>query len=685
MLSLTSPTTALPGVGPVLNKSLAKLHIHTVRDLLFHLPFRYEDFSNVVPLAELRVNEQVTVRGKLQLIKTRRAFRRRLNITEALVSDGTATVKAVWFNLPYLAKSLTPGTEVVLGGTLRVTNYGLQLEHPTIELAEKSGIHTGRLVPLYPLTSNVTHRQLRTLIHRALPLVAQVVDKLPPEVRTLAKLLALPEAIRQLHFPSSPQKLKVARERVVFDELFYLNLHATLARQALRKQRAPTIPFAQETKNLVASLPWLLTPDQKIAAWEIIQDLGKSEPMYRLLQGDVGSGKTVVAGIACFNASRAGYQSVLLAPTEILAEQHFHTLTALFKNWPITLALLTRGHHETVGGPAVATTSAIKRALAAGTISITVGTHAVLQRSVTFKNLGLVVVDEQHRFGVEQRHGLLSGSGTTPHFLSLTATPIPRSLALTVYGGLDLSVLQSLPKGRKPISTTIVPPPDRTRAYELMRREVKNGNRVFIICPLIEESDVLGVRAATAEYERLARDVFPRESLGLLHGKLPARAKTEVMNKFKSGKKPILISTSVVEVGVDVPEATVIAIESAERFGLAQLHHFRGRVGRSNRPSTCLLFTAASQNERSRARLEALVCFQSGFDVAEFDLKSRGPGDLLGQLQSGWGNLRFASLADTALLASVRRGVDRTLALDPSLKRWPELRALVEQKPAHPE
>lgn len=684
-MKLSDAATAIPGVGPALAKRLGALGLHTVADLLFHFPSAYDDFSKLAKIQEVRVGERVSLRGRVQMINSRRAWRRRLIITEALLADDTGTVKAVWFNQPYLTRSLKPGDEIMVAGTLTASAYGLQLEHPVWEPADRAGLHTARLVPRYPLTHPLTQRGLRSLIARVLPLARTLPDWLPAPVLAHARLPALGRTVEQLHAPRTDRELMAARRRIVFDELYLIQLRSKLARQERQQTAAPAIVFSAETRRFVAQLPWALTRDQKVAAWEIIKDLGKPRPMLRLLEGDVGSGKTVVAGIAAFNAVKAGFQAALLAPTEILALQHFQTLTKFFNRWPIQLALLSRGQHVMSPAAGAASTAVIKRELARGTIQFIVGTHTLLQSSLSFSNLGLVIIDEQHRFGVEQRQALTQPTGTalTPHLLSLTATPIPRSLALALYGELELSALKSLPAGRVPITTKIIPPDQRARAYELIRQEISKGNRAFIICPLIDESDTLGVRAAVTEHERLNREVFPDLKLGLLHGRLPAKDKARVMAQFKDGTTPILVATSVVEVGVDVPEATVIAIEGAERFGVAQLHQFRGRVGRSTRPSFCLLF--ADQAQPTNPRLQALVTYRNGFDLAEFDLKQRGPGDLLGEVQAGWSTLRFAELADRQLFELVRQTVTITLDQDPTLHRWPALRAKVQTTSFHPE
>ena len=683
MLSLQSNLTEMKGVGPTLAKRLAKLGLIAVNDLVNHFPSRYEDFSHLVSINKLKVGERVTIKGKVQLINTRRSWKRRLTITEALIKDSTGSVKAVWFNQPYLTNTIKPGTEVMLAGILAAGSYGLQLEHPVIEPVARGGIHTGRLVPICPSTSQLTQRLIRNLIARVLPQVQLIKEYLPTEILKKFNLPKLNRAVYDLHFPSSIEELTIARRRVTFDELLTIHLKSLLARQTLENNQATPIPFAESTKTLVKSLPWLLTNDQKIAAWEIIKDLGKQRPMYRLLQGDVGSGKTVVAGLACFNCIKTNLQAAILAPTEILAQQHWHTITNLLKPHKITCALLTRGQSAT-SDTASTTASRVKQRLKSGEIDLVIGTHALLQSDVDFKKLGLVVIDEQHRFGVEQRQAIIANRQSAPHLLSMTATPIPRSLALTLYGDLDISFIKTMPLGRQPITTKLIKPGERASAYNLIRQEINKGNRVFIICPLIEESDTLGVKAVTTEQARLQQEIFPGIKIGLLHGKLKGQEKTKVMADFKNGRSPILVSTSIVEVGVDVPEATIMVIEGAERFGLAQLHQFRGRVGRSERPSYCLLMTD-STTPRGLERLQAMTKFQSGFDLAEFDLNHRGPGDLLGEVQSGWLKLRFAELANTELLKTVREAGKLLMAMDNTLKHWPTLQAKVSQESFHPE
>lgn len=679
MLRLDTKLSDINGIGPVRAKHLARLGCFTAEDLLQHVPSRYEDFSTFSSIKNLQPGNQATIRGKIQAVSTRRSFKKRLTITEALISDGTGTVKAIWFNQPYLKQNLKLGSEVLMAGKLSASRYGWQLEHPIYEPAERAGLNTGRLVPIYSLSGSITQKLIRNFIRHLLPLTNEVADWLPAEVQKKFNLLSLGSALKELHAPTNPKILANARTRLAFGELFLIHAQTSLSEEAWREGQAPRIPFHPSTKDFVSYLPWQLTPDQKIAAWKIIQDLSSDKPMCRLLQGDVGSGKTIVAGLAAYNASLAGWQTALLSPTEVLANQHFKSLSQLFERTNIQVGLLTRSQREMAHKSKVKLLD-IQQDLEQSKIDILIGTHALLQPEIRFNKLGLLIIDEQHRFGVEQRQALLLGRPTTPHLLSLSATPIPRSLALTIYGNLELSVIKTLPSGRKPITTRMLSAKERDVAYELIKQEIADGHRAFIIYPLIEESETQNVRAAENEHERLSQEVFPSITLGLLHGRLPAKEKNEIMEKFRRGETPILISTSVIEVGVDVPEATVIMIENAERFGVAQLHQFRGRVGRSPRPSYCFL---VSENTNSPT-IQALIKYQSGFDLAEFDLSHRGPGNLLGELQSGWAGLKYSALATPQLIAQSQQAVHMLRNIDHTLSRWPKLLIKIRNL-SHPE
>lgn len=673
--------TTISGIGPALSAKFFKLGIKTIHDLWWHLPYRYQDFSKIVTIKNLVANQEVTIKGKIQIIATRRArFKRRLSITEALITDNTATIKAIWFNQPYISTTLKQGDLIYLAGKVTNSNFGLQLEQPAYEKIEQAGVNTGRLVPFYHLVTGLSNHLIRKTLNRIIKTNQEINDWLPNIISKLAQLPSLSTAILNLHFPKDKTSLIEARKRLAFNELYLINLQTKLARQASLKNPAPVINFSEQTKDFVNSLPWQLTNDQKISAWQIIKDLSKPTPMYRLLQGDVGSGKTIVAGIAAFNVIQAGRQVALLAPTEILAKQHFDTLNSLLTKTNIKIGLYTQGFK--LMGDKKIPPKEFQKAVTENKINLLVGTHALLEKNINFNRLGLFIIDEQHRFGVKQRQLLSDQPQTTPHLLSLTATPIPRSLAMSIFGDLDISVIKSMPKNRKKIITKIFSNQNRHEAYKLITQEISAGHRIFIICPLIEENDEMGVKAVMTEHARLQSDIFKNIKIGLLHGKLSSQNKAEVMSKFKNGETPILVATSVIEVGVDIPQATVMVIEGADRFGIAQLHQFRGRVGRSDLQSYCFLFT---DNDKSSPRLEALVKYHNGFDLAEFDLKTRGPGSLLGEIQSGFGELKFADLADINLLSLVRQMTHKTLEIDPELKKFTELRAIINSQNTHPE
>jgi ATP-dependent DNA helicase RecG len=677
-LTLDTPISALAGVGPAYVKRLEKLGIDSVRDLIWHLPRRYDDFSRMPRIREAKIGEAVSIKGELLQIQAKRSPRKRMSITEAVVSDETGAVKATWFNQPYLARSLKAGDEIVLSGKLEYRFGELQMTSPEFEQVKGEQTHTAGIIPVYGETEGVSSKWLRAKVKPLLSLTAKLPDPLPAELRERRNLLPLGEALRSVHFPPSQTAAEEARRRLSFDQLLVYQLLAQRIKLENQRTTAPVIPFSRERAlEFTASLPFELTPAQKRAAWEVLQDLERSLPMNRLIEGDVGSGKTVVAAMALHHTATAGYQGAIMAPTEILAVQHFDRLRALLEPLHQKVGLLTSGA-AALGGEK-ATRAELLGHLASGDLDVLVGTHALIQDDVLFHRLALAVVDEQHRFGVEQRARLRAeNDGVAPHLLSMTATPIPRTLTLTVYGDLDLSVIDQLPPGRTPVETRRVMPQERTAAYEFIRGKVREGRQVFVICPLIDESDKLGVRSATAEHERLSKGVFPEFQVGLLHGRLPAKEKTRVMDEFAAGKTHILVATSVIEVGLDVPNATVMVIEGAERFGLSQLHQMRGRVGRGSEQSHCLLFSD-SDSDDARSRLEAVVGSQSGFELAEADLKLRGPGEIYGKRQSGLPELPVATLLDVALIKEAREEAEALLGSDPDLKKHPELRARLSE------
>lgn len=689
-MHLDTRVSALPTVTKVLGARLKALGIETVKDLIFYFPFRYEDFARIVSIKELRVGETVSVRGTITLIAQRRSWKRRGMITEILLTDQTGRLKITCFNQPYLSKIFTQGQEVVVAGTVRDGHTGAQFTNPTIEKAQEELTHTARLVPIYPTTAGVTARNLRFLIKKALLCVEEVRDWLPADIARAYKVPPLQKSLTAIHFPDTPAHFKRARYRFAFEELFLIQVRSELRRRAAIQNHATVISFDQKIiKDFVKGLSFELTKDQRVAAWDIVRDMEQAVPMNRLLQGDVGSGKTVVGALACLDAVMGGFQAAWLAPTEILARQHFETLSELYRAIPnMTVALLTASAQayyeagERMGDQKVKKKDILSY-IETSKARVVVGTHALLQAHIKFNDLALLIVDEQHRFGVRQRHALegqCHARGATPHFLSMTATPIPRSLALTVYGDLAISSIKTMPTGRKSIMSRLVPPGKREMAYQFIREQIHLGRQVYIVCPLIEpglgeQTAAFGYnerKAVLEEYKRLHEQVFPELRMAMLHGKLKSTEKERIRKEFSEGRCDILVSTTVVEVGIDVPNASIMMIEGAERFGLAQLHQLRGRVGRSFHQSYCFLF-ADEVSEKPHERLEFFVCTTDGFKLAEQDLAWRGPGEVYGTVQSGFPELKFASLSDTQLITDARSAAVEFLKNTPDLRVYPEL------------
>jgi ATP-dependent DNA helicase RecG len=679
--SLDASITSLKGVSAAMAAKFEKLGVKTIRDLLYFFPHRHLDYSQRQKIADLTEgDEQTIVANVWQAQETRLGGRRG---TEAIVGDETGNIRVVWFNNPYVAKSLRTNAQVVISGRVRLFGGRHVFESPEWELLEDGElVHTGRLVPLYSLTQGLKPRQVRKLMKAVVDGFAdKVEDFLPSELIKRCKLLQLPQAIAQAHYPEDEAAKNRARYRLAFDELFILQL-GVLSKKHEWQASQPGNPLKPQPAPLdifLKSLPFELTSAQQKVLKELLSDLERKIPMSRLLQGEVGSGKTVVATAALLVAAANGCQGAFMAPTEILAEQHFSNvsellarageLTAEEENLrtyskivgrPLTVALL-------IGDLKQARKQELQRQIAAGEIDIAIGTHALIQKEVGFKSLNLVVVDEQHRFGVEQRSALRQ-KGFNPHVLVMTATPIPRTLALTLYGDLDLSVIDELPPGRQTVKTKWLKPEQRDSAYAFLRKQVAEGQQAFIICPLVEESELIQSRAAVAEYERLSGEIFPDLKLGLIHGRMSAAEKDEVMHRFRSGELQVLVSTPVVEVGIDVPNATVMLVESADRFGLSQLHQFRGRVGRGSAQSYCMLL-AENPSEIGRERLDIIEKVQDGFQLAEEDLRLRGPGEFFGTRQSGLPDLRMAKLSDVHLLELARSEAIRLFEQDPGLKK----------------
>ncbi len=711
MLKLSTPIDQIARISPPYKKRLGRLKIQTLKDLLYHIPSRYHDFSHVVPIEKLELGEIATVQGTVADIQNTRTWKKRMVLTEAIVEDDTGTVKAIWFNQPYLVRNIGKGSRISLSGKLEFAYENTFLSNPAYEIIrgqvtrneQREGLtHTAGLIAVYPETAGVSSRWLRYIIKTLLPKI-ELKDFLPPEIKNAHDLRGLAAALEDVHFPKVREDHKKARRRLSFEELFLLSLYVLRERMNIKRERARVIPLAIPLiKRFVRSLPFPLTNAQRLALWEILRDTAKPEPMNRLLEGDVGSGKTIVATAAALHVAAAGYQSAFMAPTEILAEQHFNEISKTLAKENVTLGLLTGGSAKIAFG-GVATTKQKRKdvleGVASGEIDILIGTHALIEDRVRFKQLASVVVDEQHRFGIRQRMALARGNPQNqrrtsqkllrnsasslqesaqqmriPHLLSMTATPIPRTLALTIYGDLDISLLNEMPKGRQKIITRVVPPAKRSDAYQFIAKEIEKGRQIFIICPLIDESEKLeDVAAATKEHERLSRNVFSRFRLELLHGKIKPKEKERIMRAFKEGKTDVLVSTSVVEVGIDIPNATVMLIEGADRFGLAQLHQFRGRVGRGMHQSYCLLFTD-STSKSTHARLRALVEAKNGFELAEHDLKIRGPGEFYGTRQSGLPDIAMKSLGDITLVKQTREAAANLLKKDPDLASYPLLR-----------
>ncbi len=675
--TLQKPVTVVPDVGPRRAKTLARLNITTLEDLLYHLPRRYDDYSQCKPIRQLRYGEQVTVLGTVDKIMVRTLHGGKRKMVEAIVSDGSGALRVTWFNQVWVADRLRKGMAVALAGKIAQYLGRLVLNNPEWEPLDAEQLSTKRIVPVYPLTAKITQRWMRRVMHQVVSQWApRVPDPLPPALREEAGLPDLPTALHQVHFPDSWEALRAAQRRLAFDEVFLLQLGVLRQREAWRRRTARTFPVDDAwLEARLARLPFRLTGAQQRALDDIRRDLASGHPMNRLLQGDVGSGKTVVAALAMAMVVQHGAQAAMMAPTAILAEQHYRSLQRLLAEEEGVLA--PEQIRLLVGSTPAAERREILAGLASGEVKVLVGTHALLEDPVAFADLQLAVIDEQHRFGVRQR-ARLRAKGENVHILVMTATPIPRSLALTIYGDLDLTVMDEMPPGRQPVGTYLLMPRERERAYRLIRREVEAGYQAFIIYPLIEGSEALENTPAAVEAHRLLQEeVFPDLKVGLLHGKMTPAEKDEVMARFHDGEFHILVSTAVVEVGVDVPNATVMIIEGANRFGLAQLHQFRGRVGRGGQQAYCILIPETENAAAENERLKALVETTDGFVLAEKDLQQRGPGEFFGTRQAGFEDtrLRMANLLDVHLIEQARNLSQKVIAADPDLEA-PEHRLL---------
>jgi ATP-dependent DNA helicase RecG len=675
-MTLDSPVASLPKVKPVDQKRLAALGLRTVRDLLLHLPFGWEEFGDPKAVAELADGSLATVLGTIGQISPKISRYKRLKLTQAtLVDEADDVLNLVWFNQPWVATQLHRGDRVAVAGAVKAGRYGqFEMRNPHHELLDGGGgsgpRFIGGLMPKYHLVKGLTSKKLAGWVDAALPLADRLEDELPQDVRERHRLLPLADAVRLGHKPETQSEWSEARRRMGFAELFELQAAFALMRASMAAEPAAPIPYRQEVIDAFKSgLGFELTTAQRRSMWEAFKDMDRPTPMNRLLNGDVGSGKTAVAAACAAMAHAAGFQSVVMAPTEILARQHLHKFRAyLEESLPgLTVELL-------VSSQSAAERRRVRAAAASGHCALVVGTHALIEEEVEFADLGLAVVDEQHRFGTRQRELLRAKGKGRPHFLAMTATPIPRTLALAQFGEMSLSVIDELPPGRTPVETEVVPPDERQRAYELVRTQVRLGRQAFVICPLIEESEKVVARSATAEFERLSKEVFPDLKLDLIHGRL--KEKDDVMKRFAGGEIQVLVATAVVEVGVDVPNASVMMIEGADRFGLAQLHQFRGRVGRGAAISFCLLL-ADDPSEASLERLTLVTRIRDGFKLAEEDMRIRGMGELLGARQHGMSDEAMHALKQPSLIDDIRVEVERVRETDPKFDQHPLLKAAV--------
>lgn len=668
---LNTPIEALPGTSSITVRRLKSLFIDTYGDLLDYFPARYEDYSLVSPIAQLQPEEVVTVTGTVT--DTSQIYTRRgLKIQKVTIEDLTGKIEVTWYNQPYILTLFKKGVPVSISGIVKKFTNKLSIEPREYEVikSDKYHIHTGRIVPMYSEKKQLSTKTLREKIFNTLTQLNESIEWLPQEIISFNNLIDENTAYKEIHFPQNIAKQKEASRRLSFDELFTIQLASALVRKEWEKQQV-THAFevgnkhASSLQQFISNLPFKLTDAQRRVTDEIIQDLQKEKPMNRFVQGDVGSGKTVVAAIGCYIAYLNGFQSLVMAPTEILAQQHYKTISTLLEKYGIEVGLQT-GAEKMIKG---------------NSYDVIIGTHALITKKLAFDKVGFVVIDEQHRFGVAQR-AMLKEKGINPHLLTMTATPIPRTVSLTLYGELDLSVIDEMPKGRLPIKTYLVPKQKRTDSYTWMKKLMKEqGSQIFIVCPLIEESEIetmKSMKAATKEYERLQNEVFKEYTVSLLHGKMKPEEKQRIMTEFKEKKANILVTTSVVEVGIDIPNASIIVIEGAERFGLAQLHQLRGRVGRGSLQSYCLLFTD-SPDQGVTNKLQFFARTTSGMELSEYDMKLRGSGNIFGLQQHGYSNLKIANIYDYDLLRVTKDAVGYVLN-NLNIEDYPALQKRLEKR-----
>lgn len=653
------------GVGKALVSKFAQLGLKSAADLINNYPRRYEDYSDITAIAAIKPG-MVTIEAEIKQAAGR-YVRRGLHITEAVASDDSGSVRLIWFNQPYRAAALKRGTKYFISGQYELTRQRFIILNPGIELVSDLPLNTARILAVYRETKGLNSRQVRAAVQQVLPVISRLPENLPAWLIKEQSLMSRAEALLNLHAPSSSEDLQAARRRLGFEEVFQLTLAALLNKQENQSEKSIGVEFNQKlARDFVGHLPFKLTDAQRRTVWQIYQDLQKEQPMNRLVEGDVGSGKTAVATMAALMALAENKQAALMAPTEILARQHAATIYDLLEPLGMSFQVVLL-----IGSLAAAQKAKAQKAIKEGKAGFIIGTHALIQEKVDMHNLVLIIVDEQHRFGVEQRKTLMAKAGHMPHVLSLTATPIPRSLALTLYGELDVSILDEKPGGRLPIITEIVAPEATKRLYEKIDNELAAGRQMFVVSPLISESEALEVKSAEELHEELSKTIFRHRRVGLLHGRMNGDKKQAVMQRFLDHKLDILVSTTVIEVGVDVPNATIMMIESAERFGLAQLHQLRGRVGRGNHQGYCYLLL--NESKPASRRLRALASSNDGFRLAELDLELRGPGAIYGTSQHGQLDLRIAKLSDVKLIASARKAAQEFIDKQEDLLKYKEL------------
>jgi ATP-dependent DNA helicase RecG len=664
-MTVNSPLAELKGVGEALGKKFAILGIKTVGDLIDYYPRRYEDFSEITPIKKIRPGP-VTIEAVIKQASGR-YVRRGLHITEAIASDDTDSTRLIWFNQPYRAAALKPGRHYFISGQYELKQRRFSIMNPSVEMTSDFPLNTARILAVYRETKGLTSRQIRSAVQQTLPLIAKTKESLPAWIVQKEKLMSRAEALTAVHAPQSAEQLAEARRRLGYEEVFQLSLASLLNKQENQRETALSIPFHEQlARDFVKHLPFKLTDDQRRVVWQACLDLTKPQPMNRLVEGDVGSGKTVVATMVALMALEQGWQVALMAPTELLARQHADTIHNLLK--PLGREKLV---DLLVGSLKSEQKARAREAIRTGQAQFIIGTHALIQEQVDMHKLAFIIIDEQHRFGVEQRKTLMAKAGHMPHVLSLTATPIPRSLALTLYGELDVSVLADKPPGRQPIATEIISPNSRQQLYQKVDRELEKGRQMYVVCPLITDSAALDLNSVEKIYKQLSTKDFKHRRVGLLHGKLKPDEKQAVMEKFVRHELDVLVSTTVIEVGVDVPNASVMMIEDAGRFGLAQLHQLRGRVGRSSQQGYCYLIL--SDSSAPGRRLRALESSNDGFKLAELDLELRGPGAIYGTYQHGQLDLRIAKLSDTKLITAARKAATALLVKDENLLQYKQL------------